>query len=511
MKQYIIRIFALAVLLTALVGCAGLTDDMGVSPQVEQRGNEIQKDYDKLSNPNDGFFEVKEGYYMGGREVAIKVKTLPDYFEKKVRLKEELYLYGVADRVSRLFSVPVGLAPDIAENDLNDRSMPVDHTGSLKLLLDSVASYYGLYWKYEADNNMIQFYHTETRTYTLLSGPENLTVSSKLSNTSDSTGSAGSEVETTGSTSTSNEQTTITDAKTSIWDSAVDDIKGMIGDKDSVTANTAAGTITVTTTPGIQHRVKEYVDSVNAKLGRQVALNVKILSFTANDTRNRGIGTDIVYSDITGATISLASGDAVSTIDGLSSFAAGILEDAAQNDKLSAFYGSNLLIEALRTKGKVSVTNSLSGIVLNNSVLPIQELDRRGYLANVASTTSSSGDATTSELQAGQVVTGLAMQVTPHIMDDNKVIVNYHISLSTLNGIESVESGDQQIQFPDTSERSLLQRVMCKTGSTIVLAGFVQERLSDNETEGILSTGDGESRNKELLIIAIDVNEVSIS
>src|SRR5690606_20954939 len=92
---------------------------------------------------------------------------------------------------------------------------------------------------------------------------------------------------------------------------------------------------------------------------------------------------------------------------------------------------------------------------------------------------------TTVELTPGVVTTGFSMSVTPHILDNHRVALQYTVTLSNLDNLATIESGGSSIQTPEVSTRSFLQRVAMPVGSTLVLAGFEQTRNRDNKAVGL--------------------------
>lgn len=503
MKKFI---FIFLIALFGLYGCA-MVEDMGIEEKLPPKQAEAEKLHEEVTNPQSSAFVIKDDYYLAGEEIPFpeKKEVLPPVFNERLTLVEPLYLNGVADKITSILHLPVAIAPDVTEDTLLKRAMPLDHSGSLELLLDAVASYYGLFWKY--DDGQIQFFRTETRSYSLLASMSTIEKIVELSSKAEgSSGSSDSE----GSSSTSTEQTVKMSSMFAAWEEAVNSIKEMLSDDGKIAANKASGEIIVTDAPGIIRRVDRYMAKLNDKHSRQVAMNIKIISYMASDTRNRGIEADLAFTDSSGFGFNISGGTIGNGADGTGSLTAAILESDATNKDMQRFFGSQLLINALRDRGKVSVVDQGSGIVQNNMPINIKRQNHQSYLKSVSSTTNDAGT-TTSTLEDGSIATGFSLQATPHIQPDNRIVLEYSLMLSELNLITEFETGDQKIQLPDTTSRIFTSDILCRPGQTIVLAGYAKSTLNNGRKDGILAWGSSEEDSKEIIIIAIDINDATLS
>ena len=100
----------------------------------------------------------------------------------------------------------------------------MSYTGSLRGLLDTIASQSGYGWDYDAKTNRVTFSATQVRTYTVLAAPGAVSYESQLSNKSrERTGGSsisGSNINSTvssGDTSAQTSQINKTELKFDIW------------------------------------------------------------------------------------------------------------------------------------------------------------------------------------------------------------------------------------------------------------------------------------------------------
>jgi len=249
-------------------------------------------------------------------------------------------------------------------------------------------------------------------------------------------------------------------------------------------------------------RVQEYVDQINARMSRQVAISIRVFSMEINDSTNHSLSLSTIVSDLWGVGISTTAGAPITSDTGVGTLTAMLLPN---KNKMS---GSQALIEALEQRGNVARVASGSGVAMHNSPLPIQDTFRTSYLSE-SSVTVVEGT-TTSSLVPGQVTTGFAATIIPSILDNNKCVLQYTLNLSTLDGLDTISSGgtgnEQIIQLPQVATRAFHQRVAMDVGSTLVLAGFEQDEAQNHNGIGLLSYGKKTSKTNRLILIAIDVN-----
>src|SRR5205085_6535083 len=155
----------------------------------------------------------------------------------------------------------------------------------------------------------------------------------------------------------------------------------------------------------------------------------------------------------------------------------GNLVLTAPANSASRWAGSQAMISALSTQGRVTELTSASVVTLNNQPVPVNVGRRVSYLAASATSQTANVGSTTS-LTPGTVSTGFSMTLVPHIIDGQELLLQYAIDLSSLLRIKTISSGGSSIEAPDVSTSSFLQRVRLKSGETLVVAGFDQDNLS---------------------------------
>lgn len=421
-------------------------------------------------------------------------------------------LQSVAERITLLTGIPVHIAqdptqkkssaknttattstpglpglPSFSRNDPAQASVSIMYDGPLSGFLDTVASRYGVSWEWGKGG--IHFYKFATRTFRIAALPGDTSSKNTVTN---STGS--SDDNTTSGTSTNNDEnssstggsvteTDVSINKMSVWTALEKAIKSMLSPSGSVVVTPATGTVTVTDTPQILDRVGTYIKEQNKSLNKRVHLSVRVVSVELNDSEQYGIDWDLLYESIGGHfgaglfSSSLASEDATS-----------LTFKVLPGKNGSAWAGSNVILSALSGQGKVSNLTSATLTTLNNQPAPIQVGRQIAYLKN-SSTTLTDGSSVSNSLNPGTLNTGFSMTVLPHVLDDDELVLQFSVNISSLVSMTQVVSGNSMIQTPEVDTRNFLQRVKIGNGDTLILTGFEQS------ITGIDSRGVGSPRN----------------
>lgn len=397
--------------------------------------------------------------------------------------------------------------PTFATNRISIR-----YTGPVQGLLDAVTARLGLSWRY--DDHVISIFYLDTRVFKVFSIPTVTQMNSVVSSGSSaaagisgggssgggaSAGSSGGGI----SGTSSSAQTTTVSLHTNATDDLANAITSMLTpDVGRLALSPSSGSVVVTDTPEVLDQIGTYITSLNTFATKQVLLNVKVLTVQINDSDEFGINWNLVYQSLAneyGVGIVSAFGAAVGAVTG----SVNILEGS------SRFSGSQLLVSALSKQGRVSVLIQPSVTTLNLEPVPVQIAKQTSYLAQSTTTLTADVGSTTS-LTPGTVTTGFNMNLLPYILPDNEtILLQYAINLSSLNSIRRVESGDSAIEIPEVDNRIMSQKVRIRSGETLVLSGFEQStKGTDRSGVGspwnwLFGGGIGSSTAREVLVVLI--------
>lgn len=382
------------------------------------------------------------------------------------------------------------------------------YNGTLAGFLDVVAARYSVNWDWNKNN--IRFFRVTSKTFRIAALPGDTTLSATVTAQSNnqtggsSSGSTGTGTSGSGSSisSNNNQVSGVSFNGLSVWKGIEDSIKTMLTPLGKVVVTPATGTVSVTDTPKALAQVEQFIEQQNQSLGRQVAVNVRVLSVQLDNADDYGINWKAVYNNLSSA-VGITVQSAASTVaEGAAALTLSV------NGNSSHWAGSEAMIRALSTQGRVSQVTSATLTTLNNQPSPLQVGKQTSYLASSQTTAAGQGVVTTS-LEPGVITTGFSMNLVPHILDDNKLLLQYAINLSELDKLGMAESGTNKIQTPEVSSRSFLQRVSLNSGDTLVVAGFEKTELkaeqqgvgnAENTGAGGRKTG---SRSKTVIVVLL--------
>ncbi|POR10871.1 PilN family type IVB pilus formation outer membrane protein [Diaphorobacter sp. LR2014-1] len=405
-------------------------------------------------------------------------KTADDLTQKS--LTSQRGLPGVMQPGVALPPLPMGMqngAGTTSQMALNSAHYaPISYSGNLSGFMDILAARYGLFWEPDS-NNGITLFKTKTQSFRLAALPGDSSMSSIVGTQSTSSGSgggggsaggaAGGAQSVSTSSASAEQRSGIKFDGLSVWKGIEESLKAMLSIEGKVVVTPATGTVTVDDTPPVLEKVAAFIKDQNSALKRQVLLNVRVLTVELNDSDSYGINWDMVYKNI-----STGAGVALQSVSGLAAGNSSLAFNIVRTNGL--WDGTKVMLEALSKQGRVSQVTSASIVTINNQPAPLQVGRQRSYLASSTTTIGTAGSGNTTTLQPGVISTGFSMSVLPHILDSEKLMLQYSADISALVGIATVTSGQSSIQTPEVDTRNFLQRVLMNNGETLVLTGFEQ-------------------------------------
>lgn len=387
--------------------------------------------------------------------------------------------------------------PDLLTPPPGSRILNISYEGPLRGLLDNVAIASGYGWDFEPKTGSIVFSRLMARTFTILGAPGKREYKDQITNKSrenSSTSIGGSGVNATVSssdTSSQTAQTNSTDYRFDIWADTEKAVKALLSEEGSVVGNQAAGTITVRDRADNVRQVGKYIADINQRLSRQVALTAHVWALEVTDDNEAGLDFQMLFAN---DDVSIIAGS-LASLGSPSSASATIVSGKLKN--------STGVLKALKEWGNATQVTSGGGLILSNQPVPIQAIKRTAYLAGSSSSQTDYGQ--TTEITPGEVTTGFAMTIIPHILDRRRVLLQYSINLSSLDELTEFSTSDLTVQLPKTSTRAFSQRSTMQMGQTLVLAGFQDQSQKMANALGLLNFGRGGKYGKTLLVITIEV------
>jgi len=196
-------------------------------------------------------------------------------------------------------------------------------------------------------------------------------------------------------------------------------------------------------------KVKKILETLDIP-PRQVLIETRIMEIRLNDDTSLGINWNSAFKGFLGSTGNIMT-------QGFTGATQGVFFDAVRGD-------FNLFLEALRTKSDVKTLSSPRVLALDNKEARIIIGGKLGYKV----TTTNDGVS----LESVEFLEiGTQLVITPHIIDDGKVIMEIHPEIS-----------DGQIGVggvPSETTTEVTTSVMAPDGGTIFIGGLIRDRKED--------------------------------
>jgi MSHA biogenesis protein MshL len=305
------------------------------------------------------------------------------------------------------------------------------------------------------------------------------------------------------------------------------------GEGRSVIVNPLSGVVLVRALPPELRSVGDYLRATRLSVERQVMLEAKIVEVTLSEGFQAGINWAAFRGGNTVGAVGQASPGTTLGARGQPLVTPGLTVDAlgrtvtntATGGVAGSVFGLALqtsnfaaLLAFLESQGNVQVLSSPRIATINNNKAVLKVGTDEFFVTNVTTTATTSG---TSTVQSPSVTvqpffSGIVLDVTPQIDDNNNIILHIHPSVSEVTeSIRVVNLGGQiaEIRLPlaksTVSETDTIVRVT--DGNIVAIGGLMSidirdarggiPGVSDQGPGSLLRSTDKSSRKKELVIL----------
>lgn len=427
------------------------------------------------------------------------------------------------------------VAPSLPNQSRTNNRLNITWNGSLRGLLNLVASRTGTFWRF--NNGTVQFFLTETQAFSINALPGTTKMTADITDAG-TTGSASGASGTNGAGSTgSTNQSASLSSSLDVYKSIVEGVNTILAQTKSaggsgtqlrvptsVAANETTGQVVVTGTPPELQAVADYLKPINQQMSKNVLIDMHIYSVTLNKANNYGINLNAALQALGqhyGINLQGVAPPTFSSPNEAGSISAAILSPLkafsntstpAQDWPDGLQSGTQGLVKALATQGNVSLVTDGSVIALNGQPTPLQVAQTKTYLAS-ASTTNTVNVGSQSTLTPGQYTVGFSGTFLP-LIRGRKILLEYTVDLSQDQGLRTITSNGESIEAPQIARQSFMQRVSIRPGQTLVLSGFEQTSDQDNKTGTgspnffLLGGGRSAQHQKQALVIVLHVEKL---
>ena len=529
---------------------------------------------------------------IAGEMVRLKTPELPETLDETIRFvsKGNESLPAILEDLSRLISIPIktseiaagwssvslarlnlggsnpmgnfNMSSNAGSNvgngaEGNNQGFNFEHHGSVKALLDTLATKGNVSWRFNAQTQSIEYFRFETKTYSVFLPPGVKSVSAGISlagvSGAGSIASSANVSQGPSGTQSGSGAGNVSVSQTlniNPWGSIMDGVRAILNEGQgtssmnggannwpsaypsassagfnlsgaplgsaavpsnalgygaanaswtpSAIANPELGMITVTAKPLTLERVQRYIASVNERFAHNVMIDVKIFSVALDEQNSAGLGLNAFYSSLTqtGAHISSPS-PLQAGVD-----TPGILTLTPPSGS-SRWSGSSLVVQALSQWGKVALQRQGQVLAVNGQPSPIQVANEISYVAS--STTTNAPNVGSSVTQnTGSKVVGFTANFLPLILGDNRILLSYQMQISSL--ASPLTPNAQGIQTPNIASQSLQQQAFVQDGQAIVLFGYDEKRDGVDSANTIAGYSKSNSQSRQMMVIVLQIN-----
>lgn len=498
------------------------------------------KAYNSIAD--DRTVRVVPEHYVGVKRMPVSVTNAPE-LQTKVTLRSNGSLQKIADTIMTLVPLTVNVVGDQDSGSGSNRSqlphgkrggnqqdpslieellqakaegegiipgvyngnLSINYSGRLVGLLEQISMQSGYGWDYNRKDKTITFARTMVRTFALHAAPGAVSYGNILTDKSKDDGGSSSEFGgNVNSTVTRNDsdtqisQTYKSQMGFDIWNDTLQTVRTLLSSIGKATSNVAAGTITVRDRPSNLRMVENFINEVNSRYSRQVAMKVNVYSLDISDAREAGVDLQVMFNNSDTSRLAISAGSLTNL--GLIGTASAAIISGDMKD-------SKAVLKALGQWGHATQVTSAGVVTMNNQPAPVEAVRRIAYLAATSQENTDYGS--TTELTPGEVTTGYSMTIVPHILPNRRVILQYTVRLAALESMSEFTSGEARIQLPEVSTRAFSQKANMMMGQTLVLAGFEQASQENTTSGGFLSFAKKGDYRRTLLVITIQLENAA--
>lgn len=272
-----------------------------------------------------------------------------------------------------------------------------------------------------------------------------------------------------------------TETESDFWRDLTESLRMLVGSADNhqVITNPGAGLVMVRANGETLRQVRDYLERTELIMQRQVVLEAKVLEVTLSEGYQQGINWSDVQSSAGRAdyfTAQSLGGQTIrpSDIGGL--FSATI--------RAGDFSG---LIQLLGEQGNVQTLSSPRIATVNNQKAVIKVGTDEFFVTDIDfdedDGSVNADNSTTTSVELTPFFSGISLDVTPQIAEDNSVTLHVHPSVSEVNDQQKVITiGDQDVTLPLalSTVRETDSVIRAESGQIVVIGGLIQNASEDD-------------------------------
>ncbi len=274
-------------------------------------------------------------------------------------------------------------------------------------------------------------------------------------------------------------------ANTDFWSRLQSSVSMIIGagKGHSVVVDAQAGLVVVRAYPKELAAVEDFLKRAELSLQKQVIIEAKILEITLSSGFQSGIQWDAFgtgASNAFGGSGNELAGQLASETVRNSENLGGVF---SLNFDTSDFTG---VIQMLQRQGEVQVLSSPRISTVNNQKAVIKVGTDEFFVTDISNSTTTTTTTTSSspEISLTPFFSGIALDVTPQIGQNNEVILHVHPSVTDVverNKVIDVGGSIYDLPLAYSSIRETDSIIRAASGQVVVIGGLLQNKKSNSD------------------------------
>jgi MSHA biogenesis protein MshL len=388
--------------------------------------------------------------------------------------------------------------------------------------LEAIREMYGYDYKVDGTRIYIQPLTLQTRLYQVSyltgqrEGKSSLRVTSGSVGDSVTTGGTGAAVTATSGTTNNNRDSskvTMT-SSTDFWDELSRALKTIVGDEKgrSIVISPMSGVIVIRAMPDELKNVAAYLKASQISIERQVILEAKIVEVQLNNTFQSGVNWAI-FQNGANSHLSTGIGSSGSTLSPGGSTASALTNSvlgSTPGSKFSPVTSTSLptgavagtlfglafqtgsfaaLLNFLDSQGDVHVLSSPRIATLNNQKAVLKVGTDEFFVTGVTGGTQTSGlvAGTAPTVTVQPFFSGIALDVTPRIDENNEIILHVHPSVSAVTTVNKLvdlgtANGTMNLPLASSTVSETDSVVRARDGQIVAIGGLMRQAETNDES-----------------------------
>jgi MSHA biogenesis protein MshL len=301
-----------------------------------------------------------------------------------------------------------------------------------------------------------------------------------------------------------------TETDSDFWGSLGTALTAIVGNADGrkVVINPQSGIVVVNALPREMRQIEAYLRATQAVVDRQVMLEAKILDVALSQDFQSGVNwagfgsgansRSAIGVAAPGTTLRAASGTAAVLESGAVTVTPGRLGTLVPKPLGNGFVGLALqtsnfaaLLNFLEEQGTVNVLSSPRIATINNQKAVLKVGTDELFVTGLTTTTTTSGTGgtvTTPTLTLQAYFSGISLDVTPQIDEDNNIVLHIHPAVSVVKEKEKVIDlgqtlGTFQLPLASSSVNETDSIVRVRDGNIVAIGGLMAQSQTQDRSQ----------------------------